>query len=104
MRTVTFEVTEPFNWKEISTEIEDYFLKNYGKELFVRIREYDTSHLTKRNEIMKCIECGTDIVLPNDVMENELIDCDGCGIELEVISPNPFKFDLAPEEQEDWGE
>ena len=55
MRTVTFEVTEPFNWKEISTEIEDYFLKNYGKELFVRIREYDTSHLTKRNEIMKCI-------------------------------------------------
>ena len=53
---------------------------------------------------MKCIECGTDVVLPDDVMENELIDCDSCGIELEVISLNPLKLDLAPEEQEDWGE
>ena len=54
--------------------------------------------------MMKCIECGTDIVLPEDVMENELIDCDACGIELEVISIDPLKLDLAPEEQEDWGE
>ena len=53
---------------------------------------------------MECIECGTDVVLPDDVVENELIDCDGCGGELEVISLNPIKFDLAPEEQEDWGE
>ena len=53
---------------------------------------------------MECIECGTDVVLPDDVMENELIYCDGCGVELEVISLNPIKFDLAPEEQEDWGE
>ena len=53
---------------------------------------------------MKCIECGTDVVLPDDVKENELIDCDGCGEELDVISQNPIKFDLAPEEQEDWGE
>ena len=54
--------------------------------------------------MMKCIECGTDIVFPEDVMENELIDCDACGIELEVISIDPLKLDLAPEEQEDWGE
>ena len=44
---VTFEVLEPFNWKEISTEIEDQFLQRYGKEISVRIREYDTSHLKK---------------------------------------------------------
>ena len=54
--------------------------------------------------IIEWIECGTDVVLPDDVMENELIDCDSCGIELEVISLNPLKLDLAPEEQEDWGE
>ena len=44
---ITFEVSEPFNWKEISTEIEDQFLQRYGKEISVRIREYDTSHLKK---------------------------------------------------------
>lgn len=26
------------------------------------------------------------------------------GAELEVVSVNPLKFDLAPEEAEDWGE
>ena len=58
----------------------------------------------KKDEPYKCIECGTDIVLPEDVMENELIDFDACGIELEVISIDPLKLDLAPDEQEDWGE
>ena len=44
---VAFEVSEPFNWKEISTEIEDQFLQRFGKEISVRIREYDTIHLKK---------------------------------------------------------
>ena len=44
---LAFEVSEPFNWKEISTEIEDQFLQRFGKEISVRIREYDTIHLKK---------------------------------------------------------
>ena len=54
--------------------------------------------------MIKCIECGTEIVLPNDVVENEILDCEACGIELEVISLDPPELALAPEEQEDWGE
>ena len=44
---VAFEISEPFNWKEISTAIEDQFLQRFGKEISVRIREYDTIHLKK---------------------------------------------------------
>tara|TARA_B100001750_G_scaffold179706_1_gene148076 strand:+ start:429 stop:662 length:234 start_codon:yes stop_codon:yes gene_type:complete len=55
-------------------------------------------------KMIKCKECGSEIVLPNDVVENEIIDCEACGIELEVVSLKPLEVDLAPEEQEDWGE
>tara|TARA_A100000164_G_C21944513_1_gene792811 strand:+ start:9765 stop:9941 length:177 start_codon:yes stop_codon:yes gene_type:complete len=52
----------------------------------------------------ECPVCGTKIDLPDDVEENEIIDCETCGAELEVISLNPIKFEEAPEEEEDWGE
>ncbi len=55
-------------------------------------------------KMIKCKECASEIVLPNDVVENEIIDCEACGIELEVVSLKPLEIDLAPEEQEDWGE
>ena len=54
--------------------------------------------------MIKCPECGTEMKLPKDVVENEIVDCGSCGVELEVISLNPLKVDMAPEEQEDWGE
>ncbi|MEE2876496.1 MAG: lysine biosynthesis protein LysW [Candidatus Neomarinimicrobiota bacterium] len=51
-----------------------------------------------------CKECGSEITLPDDVVENEIIDCEACGVELEVVKLDPLEIDLAPEEQEDWGE
>jgi len=51
-----------------------------------------------------CPECDADVTMPDDVMENELISCHDCGVELEVISLNPLELDLAPEVEEDWGE
>jgi len=36
--------------------------------------------------------------------EGEIIECEECGAELEVISEDPLEFALAPEEEEDWGE
>lgn len=52
----------------------------------------------------KCPKCGTEIELPKDVVENEILECPTCGIELEIVSLDPLKVDLAPEEEEDWGE
>jgi alpha-aminoadipate/glutamate carrier protein LysW len=51
-----------------------------------------------------CPECAAEVPVPADVMENELIACPECGTELEIISLNPLKLDLAPEVEEDWGE
>ena len=51
-----------------------------------------------------CPECEADISLPDGTVEGEIIQCPDCGVELEVISLDPPMLDLAPEEEEDWGE
>ena len=50
-----------------------------------------------------CPECAAQIE-QDDVMEGEIVDCPDCGVELEVVSISPLRLDLAPEEEEDWGE
>jgi alpha-aminoadipate carrier protein LysW len=51
-----------------------------------------------------CPECGADITLPSDTLAGEIVQCPECGVELEVVNVNPLTLDLAPEEEEDWGE
>ncbi len=51
-----------------------------------------------------CPECGADISLEANVETGEIIVCPDCGVDLEVTSLNPPTVDLAPMEQEDWGE
>jgi alpha-aminoadipate/glutamate carrier protein LysW len=53
--------------------------------------------------IAKCPECDADIEL-QDALEGEIVDCPECGVELEVVSVKPLTLELAPEEEEDWGE
>ena len=50
-----------------------------------------------------CAECGNEIENSNYEL-GELIVCDDCGSELEVIGLEPFALELAPMEDEDWGE
>ena len=50
-----------------------------------------------------CPECAAEIEL-DDVIEGEIVDCPECGVELEVVSLIPLTLELAPEEEEDWGE
>jgi len=51
-----------------------------------------------------CIECGAEVSLHADVEIGELVDCDTCGTELEVLGVDPLELDAAPELAEDWGE
>ncbi len=51
-----------------------------------------------------CPECDADVEMPADAMENELLACPDCGVELEIMSLNPIELELAPEVEEDWGE
>jgi lysine biosynthesis protein LysW len=39
-----------------------------------------------------------------DPLQGEIIPCVACGADLEVVALAPFRLELAPDEQEDWGE
>lgn len=52
----------------------------------------------------ECIECGGELQIPSDVETGEILVCGECGVELEVMDTDPLQLDLAPEEEEDWGE
>jgi alpha-aminoadipate/glutamate carrier protein LysW len=51
----------------------------------------------------QCSECDAEITLDN-VVQGEIIVCSDCGVDLEVISLDPPTLELAPMEEEDWGE
>ena len=51
----------------------------------------------------ECPECFGEIEL-KDVMQHEIVQCPDCGADLEVTGLDPITLDLAPEEEEDWGE
>ncbi|MBN2005742.1 MAG: lysine biosynthesis protein LysW [Anaerolineae bacterium] len=52
----------------------------------------------------ECPECAAGIELAPGTIVGEIISCPDCGMELEVVSLDPPTVDLAPEEEEDWGE
>jgi alpha-aminoadipate carrier protein LysW len=51
-----------------------------------------------------CLECDAEITLDEGVEVSEIIVCPDCGVDLEVVSLDPAQIDLAPMEEEDWGE
>jgi alpha-aminoadipate carrier protein LysW len=52
----------------------------------------------------QCPECDGTITLAADVLDGEIVPCQDCGADLEVVSLNPVVLALAPEVEEDWGE
>ena len=50
-----------------------------------------------------CPECAAEFAL-EDVLVAEIVVCPDCGVELEVMNLDPLVLELAPEEEEDWGE
>ncbi|NPV77405.1 MAG: lysine biosynthesis protein LysW [Anaerolineae bacterium] len=53
--------------------------------------------------IGNCPECDAELTL-DDIITGEIVVCSDCGVDLEVISLDPLKLELAPMEEEDWGE
>ncbi len=51
-----------------------------------------------------CPECGAETTLEASVEIGEIVVCPDCGVDLEVTGLNPAAVQLAPMEQEDWGE
>lgn len=53
---------------------------------------------------VNCVECEAEIELEANCEVGEIIVCPDCGVDLEVTSLDPAEVELAPMEQEDWGE
>ena len=51
-----------------------------------------------------CPVCEASVSLPADVMQGEVLACDDCGAELELLTLDPLNLQEAPEVAEDWGE
>jgi alpha-aminoadipate carrier protein LysW len=53
---------------------------------------------------VKCPECDAEITLEANTEVGEILVCPDCGVDLEVTALEPASVELAPMEQEDWGE
>jgi len=53
---------------------------------------------------INCPECSAETMLETSTVTGEIIICPDCGVDLEVTSLHPAIVQLAPMEQEDWGE
>jgi alpha-aminoadipate carrier protein LysW len=54
--------------------------------------------------MVECIECAAELELAPDVEVSEIVVCQDCGAEFEVMGLEPITLELAPEVEEDWGE
>lgn len=55
-------------------------------------------------EKVNCVECEAEIELDQNIEIGEIIVCPDCGVDLELTGLDPAHLELAPMEQEDWGE
>ena len=53
---------------------------------------------------INCPECEAEITLEAGTEVGEILVCPDCGVDLEVTALEPAAVQLAPMEQEDWGE
>ncbi|RKY21451.1 MAG: lysine biosynthesis protein LysW [Planctomycetota bacterium] len=51
-----------------------------------------------------CPECESSVTVPTDAVEGEIVACNSCSAELELLALDPVDLALAPELAEDWGE
>jgi alpha-aminoadipate/glutamate carrier protein LysW len=52
----------------------------------------------------ECPVCAAEVVLAKDAIAGELLVCDDCGAELELVSLDPVELAEAPSAEEDWGQ
>ncbi len=52
----------------------------------------------------ECPVCGVRLALSDGLIKGELLECDDCGTELEVVGLGPVKLQEAPQAEEDWGQ
>lgn len=52
----------------------------------------------------ECPSCAGEVRLARAPLCGEVVRCESCSVELEVVSVAPLRVEEAPEVEEDWGE
>jgi len=47
----------------------------------------------------KCPDCQNPLDLPKEVEVGEIVECDNCGAEMEILSLKPLKMEILEEEK-----
>ena len=48
-----------------------------------------------------CPECDADVHVDTDADKGDVVDCDECGVQLEVVGLDPVELDIVQEELDD---
>ncbi|HEY5740452.1 MAG TPA: lysine biosynthesis protein LysW [Gammaproteobacteria bacterium] len=56
------------------------------------------------NTMGECPICAAQVHVSTGTIPGELLVCDDCGAELEVIETDPVELAEAPSAEEDWGQ
>jgi alpha-aminoadipate carrier protein LysW len=51
-----------------------------------------------------CPECDAQVAIGGDAEVGEIVSCSECGADLEIRGLAPARLEVAPPEEEDWGE
>lgn len=51
------------------------------------------------NEKVVCPDCQAEIKLPEGVMVGDIVECEQCGTEVEILSLEPLKYSELVEEK-----
>lgn len=52
----------------------------------------------------ECPVCAADVDIADDAIAGEVLACEDCGTELEILGLDPVKLAEAPSAEEDWGQ
>ena len=52
----------------------------------------------------ECPVCAAEVEVADDAIPGELLVCEDCGAELELIKTDPVELAEAPSAEEDWGQ
>ena len=48
-----------------------------------------------------CPECEAEVHVETDADKGEIVDCDDCGLQLEIVGLDPVELDIVEEEVDD---
>ena len=52
----------------------------------------------------ECPVCAAEVAVAKDAISGEVLVCDDCGADLELIETDPVALAEAPSAEEDWGQ